>query len=77
MNLMERVNKTLEDYPERASLYTFIAEEPTMSATRVEAMCTGSHPPFYKLPENLKPNKVIAVYSVYSTLKIRSLKIIF
>ena len=40
--------------PTKGAIYTFISKEPTMTNSRVEAMGTGSHPPYVKVATSFK-----------------------
>jgi hypothetical protein len=35
--------------PIKGAIYTFLSKEPTMTNSRVEALATGSHPPYVKV----------------------------
>ncbi len=48
-NIMEHVKQDLNTWPEKAATYSFLADEPTMTNSRVEAMGTGSHTSYVKI----------------------------
>ena len=58
-NLMVFCDNSTFDTPEKAAIYTFLAKEPTMTNSRVEAMGTGSHPPYVKIAKSFK-NSIVA-----------------
>lgn len=46
-------------YPEKAGIYALLAKEPTMTNSRVEAIGTGSHPPYVKIAKSFQNSIVI------------------
>jgi hypothetical protein len=58
-NAMENCMKASIQTPEKAAIYTFMSKEPTMTNSRVEALGTGSHPPYVKIATSFKNANVI------------------
>lgn len=44
----------IDTSPANAAAYSFLAKEPTMTNSRVEAMGTGSHPPYVKIAKSFQ-----------------------
>ncbi|MDR3549171.1 MAG: hypothetical protein P4M11_13080 [Candidatus Pacebacteria bacterium] len=49
--------------PNNAGIYKFMASAPTMTNTRVEALGTGSQPPYIKIAKGFGRDKVISALS--------------
>ena len=46
---MDTVIKYLKEEPDSSATYAYLADEPTMTNSRVEAMGTGSHTSYVKI----------------------------
>ncbi|MDR3547426.1 MAG: hypothetical protein P4M11_03985 [Candidatus Pacebacteria bacterium] len=62
-NLMKNAMRHAAVEPNNAGIYTFMSTAPTMTNTRIEALGTGSQPPYIKIAQGFGRDKVTSELS--------------
>ena len=64
--LFPKLHQLTEDQKYSCSIYAFLAHQPTMTFSRVEAFGTGSIPPFLKMAKSFQVENVyLCKYNMY------------